>query len=195
MHKVTVLLFSLTLMFSTAAHSVEIGGITMPDTMPTPISGTDSGALHLNGAGIREKFFIDLYVGALYLQSKQSDARQIMQAQEPMAIRLHILSNLITSEKMVAATEEGFEHSTEGKLAPIQTKIDQLLAAFKQPIKAGDIFDFVYMPGTGVKIIKNGTLADTITDEDGFKAALFGIWICDKPAQKSLRKEMLGMKS
>ncbi len=25
-----------------------------------------------------------------------------------------------------------------------------------------------------------------------FKKALFGIWLCDKPAQKSLKQEMLG---
>lgn len=180
-----------TLLIANAAQALEIGGIDMPDNLDAPRTEK----LHLNGAGIREKFFIDLYVGGLYLQHKESDAAVILAAEEPMAIRLHIVSDLITSEKMISATEEGFEKSTHGNVAPIKDRIERLLSSFQQPIKSGDIFDFVYTPDKGLNIIKNGTLTDTISGDDNFKAAFFGIWISDKPAQKSLRKEMLGMNS
>ena len=95
---------------------------------------------------------------------------------------------------MTNATVEGFENSTHGNTEPLRTEIDKFLSTFAEPIKEGDIFDFIYTPGTGVKIIKNGTTAQTIDGGDAFKEALFGIWISNKPAQKSLKKEMLGLK-
>lgn len=88
-----------TLMLSSAAYSLDIGGITMPESM----SAQDT-ELQLNGAGIREKWFMDLYVGGLYLTAKQNDAESILKAAKPMAIRLHIISGMITSEKMTNAT-------------------------------------------------------------------------------------------
>lgn len=189
MKKLSTLLASI--VFSTSAYALEIGGVSIPDTMK---AGTAT-ELALNGAGIREKFFMDLYVGGLYLKSKQHDANAILKTDEPMAIRLHMISNLITSEKMTNATVEGFENSTHGNTQPLQAEIDQFLSTFGEPIKEGDIFDFVYQPGEGVQIFKNGKLAQTIQGGEAFKEALFGIWISDKPAQKSLKKGMLGENS
>lgn len=187
MKKLSTLLAAL--MLSSAAYSLDIGGITMPESM-----SAKNTELQLNGAGIREKWFMDLYVGGLYLTAKQSDADSILKDAEPMAIRLHIISGMITSEKMTKATVEGFENSTHGNTAPLKAEIEKFLATFAEPIKEGDIFDFIYVPGSGVQIIKNGTPAQIIEGGEAFKAALFGIWISDKPAQKSLKKEMLGLK-
>ena len=187
MKKLSTLLAAL--MMSSAAYSLDIGGISLPDTLKA-----NDTELQLNGAGIREKWLLDLYVGGLYLPTKQNDADTILKSAEPMAIRLHIISGMITSKKMTNATVEGFENSTHGNTEPLRTEIDKFLSTFAEPIKEGDIFDFIYTPGTGVKIIKNGTTAQTIDGGDAFKEALFGIWISDKPAQKSLKKEMLGLK-
>ena len=178
-----------TLLLSSAAYSLDIGGIKMPESM-----NAEDTELQLNGAGIREKWFMDLYVSGLYLSAKQSDADAILKAAEPMAIRLHIISGMITSEKMTNATVEGFENSTHGNTAPLKAEIEKFLSTFAEPIKEGDVFDFVYVPGSGVQILKNGTAAQTIQGGEAFKEALFGIWISDKPAQKSLKKEMLGLK-
>lgn len=177
-------------LISLPAFSLDIGGISLPDSLKTE-SGQN---LLLNGAGIRNKWFMDLYVGGLYLKEKQADADSIIAAQEPMAIRLHITSDMITSERMTDATREGFEHSTQGNEEPIMKEISTLLDSFKQPIQEGDIFDFVYLPQKGVTIFKNDGLLQHIDtgDDKAFKEALFGIWLCDKPAQKSLKKAMLG---
>lgn len=174
-------------LFSTQVAATEIGGIDMPDTLTT-----NGSSLNLNGAGVREKFFMDLYVGGLYLQNKDQDAKKIINADEPMALRLHIVSGLITSEKMTAATKEGFDNALGGKKDPaMQAKIDTLLATFKDEIKEGDVFEMVYVPQEGIKVFKNTALAKTIEGVD-FKKALFGIWLSENPAQKSLKLEMLG---
>lgn len=176
---------------STTSWALDIGGITIPETLKID----DQQALNLNGAGIREKWFMDLYVGALFLSQNKQDATAILDADETMAIRLHIISGMITSKKMTNATVEGFENSTGGNTEPFKKEIDQFLNTFKEPIAEGDVFDFVYAPGKGVQIIKNGTLAQNIDSSAQFKKVLFGIWLSDKPAQKSLKSDMLSAKS
>ena len=181
-----VFLLIAAMLFSTAALAADIGGHKIPDQL----AAADKQLL-LNGAGLRDKFMIDLYVGGLYLAEKSSDANAIIAADKPMALRLLIVSSRITSENMTEATLEGFGHSLGDKQAAMQPKIEQFLAAFKEEIKEGDVFEMLYLPGDGVAVSKNGKPLDTIDGLD-FKAALFGIWLGEPPAQKSLKKGMLG---
>jgi hypothetical protein len=152
----------------------------------------DGEALALNGQGIRTKWMMKIYHGGLYLPAKSSDATAIVAADEPMAIRLEMVSSLITSEKMKDATNEGFEFSTGGNMAPLQQPIDEFINVFEEEIKDGDIFDMAYIPGKGVEVYKNSALKKTIDAGLPFKQALFGIWLGDKPAQKALKQGMLG---
>jgi hypothetical protein len=172
---------------ATIADAREIEGVQVPDTM----SAGDQ-TLVLNGAGVRTKYLMDLYVGGLYLKQKSQDAKAIIAADEPMAIRLDIISGLITSEKMTKTTEEGFVASTGGNTAPIQAEIDSFIALFKDGIKKGDVYELLSLPGKGVESYKNGKLVATVPGLE-FKKALFGIWLCNKSlVNASLKKGMLG---
>lgn len=156
-----------------------------------PTSATFQGeTVMLNGAGVREKLWIDLYAAGLYLNEKSSDAEKIMNADKPMAIKLHIVSKLISSDKMVEAVTEGFEKSTNGNTAPIQKEIDTLLNFFKEDIKKNDVFDLVYLPSKGVVAYKNGKEKGTVEGRD-FKKALFGIWLSGNPADDDLKENLL----
>jgi hypothetical protein len=148
-------------------------------------------SLVLNGAGTRVKMFMDMYVGALYLEKKSTNASEIMNSKEGAAIKLNIVSGLITSEKMISAINEGFENATGKKTAPLKAKIDKFKGFFKEEIKKGDVFIIINVPNEGVVVYKNGVKKGSIDGHD-FKKALFGIWLCDKPADKDLKDEMLG---
>lgn len=148
-------------------------------------------SLVLNGAGTREKMWIDLYVGSLYLPKKSSSAKDIMDSKDAGAIKLNIISGMITSDKMIDAINEGFENSTNKKTAPLKAKIDKFKGFFKEEIKKGDVFIIMNVPSEGVVVFKNGVKKGTIDGYD-FKKALFGIWLCDKPADKDLKNGMLG---
>ncbi|MFW6106188.1 MAG: chalcone isomerase family protein, partial [Desulfovermiculus sp.] len=148
--------------------------------------------LKLNGAGVRNKFFLNLYVGSLYLEVPSHKGREVISADEPMAIRLHILSKLITSKKMEEATREGFVQATNGDIAPIQERMEEFISLFKQEeIVTGDVFDFVYRPEEGLLAYKNEELMSTVKGLD-FKKALFAIWLGPDPVQESLKAKMLG---
>ena len=148
-------------------------------------------SLVLNGAGTRVKMFMDMYVGALYLEKKSTNANEIMNSKEGAAIKLNIVSGLITSDKMISAINEGFENATGKKTTPLKAKIDKFKGFFKEEIKKGDIFIIINVPNEGVVVYKNGVKKGSIDGHD-FKKALFGIWLCDKPADKELKDEMLG---
>lgn len=164
----------------------EVGGVNLPEKLKAGET-----ELRLNGAGVRSRYFMDLYVAGLYLMGPSRDGRQIIQGDEPMAIRLHIISGMITSEAMEAATREGFENSTGGNTAPIRKEIDSFINVFRSEIKVGDVYDLVYQPGKGVEVFKNGK-SQSVTPGMPLKRALFGIWLGNKPAQKDLKDGLLG---
>lgn len=144
--------------------------------------------LTLNGKGVRTKAFFNLYTAGLYLPAKNTDASAILSSKQPSAMRLEITSSMITSENMESAVREGFKHSSNDPA--LESRIEQLIAVFKETIKEGDIYDFIHTTGT-LSVVKNGNAATTIAGDD-FKRALFGIWLGDKPVQAGLKTALLG---
>lgn len=159
-------------------------------TIPVKVNFSETN-LELNGAGIREKYWMDMYVGALYLEKTTNNATTIINDDKTMAIKLHIVSSLITAEKMISAVDEGFKKATKGKQAELKAEIDKFKAVFTPGINKEDIYDFVYIPEKGTVIYKNNKPASTIKGL-AFKKALFGIWLCGEPADDDLKAAMLG---
>ena len=148
--------------------------------------------LKLNGAGQRTKFVVTVYNAGLFLVNKTADPKKIIDANEAMAIRMKIKSGFASAEKMEAALMKGFNNSTRGNTGPIKAQIDQLInAGFKGKISKNDIFDIVYTPKGGTQLLKNSKVLTRIEGLP-FKKALFGIWLSPKPAQSSLKAELLG---
>lgn len=161
----------------------KVGDVTLPNKVT--LSGTE---MTLNGAGMREKMWIDLYAGGLYTQTKSSDANSIINSDAPMAMKLHIVSGMVSQEKMVGAVNDGFENSTIGK-ATVAEKA-AFIKCFNDEITKEDEFDIVYANGI-TTVYKNGKEKGTVSGLE-FKKALFGIWLGKKPADKDLKKGMLG---
>ena len=178
---ITALVVSLTMTAQTKIAGVEI---------PTKVS-YDETSLDLNGAGVRTKYFMDMYVGGLYLTEKNKHDSAIIQQDKAMAIKLHIVSSLITTDKMIEAIDQGFKNSTKGKQAEFKSEINKFKAVFSPEIKKNDVYDFVYIPEKGTVVYKNNKATITIKGLE-FKKALFGIWLCNDPADNRLKSAMLG---
>ncbi len=143
------------------------------------------------GAGLREKYFIDLYVGGLYVKTKSSDAGKLISADEPMAMRLKIVSGMVTSEKMAETVKEGFQKSMNGNTKPLQKEIDQFIKAFSTfKMKVGDQCDLVYIPNEGLHMIINEKEMILVKGIE-FKKALFGIWLGTNPADEDFKASIL----
>jgi len=146
----------------------------------------------LNGAGVRRKWFVDVYVAGLYLTRPSRDASKILADDEPMLIRLQLLSGLVTAKRMRAAAEEGFERATGSHTEPIRSYIDTLLRVFEGPLEKGDVFVFGYEPGKGIRLSRNGEYLGRVGGGLEFKRAFFGIWLGERPIQRSLERALLG---
>lgn len=184
--KKILLLISILTISQIGFSQEEISGVTPAKTIKI---GEET--LNFNGAGIREKFFLDLYVGSLYLKTTGKDRNAVMNDDETMAITLDIVSSMITSQKMIDAVNEGFENSTKGNTAPLKDKIETFKSFFKEEINKGDHYVIAYQKGVGVVVSKNGKKMPAIKGLE-FKKALFGIWFCDEPADEDLMEGMLG---
>lgn len=179
-----VLLLLLTLFaFNVTAGEIKVN-------MPKTIKANNE-ELVLNGFGIREKYMIDLFYGGLYLKEKSSDANGIVKANEPMAIKIQVISDVITGKRLEEGMRTEFFRTTKGNIAPYKSRIEQLVKTFSEDVEVGDTFDLIYTPEKGLKIYKNNILKTEVAGHD-FKQVLFSIWLGDDPADKGLKKGMLG---
>ena len=185
----TYFLVLFTVIFCTVGYSqIRIGKA----IFPYEIQYKDSTELKLNGGGIREMLWIDLYSGGLYLPRPMKDPRKVLDLDETMAIRLDIVSKFVTQEKMIKAVQDGFQKATFGNTKALNDRINKFIKFFSEPIVKKDIFELVYFKNKGVQAIKNGKELGWIEGRD-FKYALFKIWLGDEPASEAVKLGMLGL--
>ncbi|WP_062059193.1 chalcone isomerase family protein [Aquimarina longa] len=149
--------------------------------------------LIINGAGLREKIIFDIYAGALYLKKKSDNASMIANSDETMAVKVHVLSRLLTKKKLASALRNGFKKSTNDKTAPLNDRIEKFIGFVSEEIQVGQVFDLVYEKGKGSVLYKNGIEKGYVKGLD-FKKALFNIWLGNNPVDKGLKDKMLGKK-
>lgn len=180
------------LLLCPAAMAKKVGDVEVADSIT--LNGQ---VLTLNGVGERIKkvvgFSINIYAAGLYLQAKNTDARSIIDADAPMAIRLYVTTNKATKEKLTKAWDEGFERTTGGNIAPIKGEIAKFNALFKINPKDGDMYEIAYLPGTGVSLAMNGASQGPAIPGLEFKKAVFGIWLSDTGDDKNLTKLKAGL--
>ncbi len=148
--------------------------------------------LILNGAGLRELLWIDVYACGLYLLNPTTDVNDIIFNDELMIVRMDILSKAVSHKKMVAAFKKGFEDgNSQSTVNELQKEIDSFLAHINGlELKVGDKVDVVYEPQLGVSLYINYKKVGTV-GKLNFKRAIFNIWLSNDPVDKSLKVELL----
>jgi hypothetical protein len=167
------------------AFAREVGGIKVPESMQ--VGGK---ALELNGAGLRKKFVVKVYVGALYLAEKTKDAKAAIAADAPKAVRMTFLRDLEKGQVM-GAFAEGFENNSKNDAKELVRKLDEVAKVIPNRLKEGQTMIVTYVPGKGSTVGMEGGDSATIEGK-GFADALFRNWLGDEPADENLRKGMLG---
>ena len=171
------------------AASVTIDDIEIPDTLTVADEGP---ALVLNGAGIREKLFLDIYIGALYLPAKSGDAQAILSASGPACVTMHFLYKQVSKEKITDAWEDGLAaNKTTTEMQAIQPQLEKFNALFRTMHK-GEVIRICYLPGAGTEVRINGERRGNIKGE-AFFHALLAIWLGAHPVSKDLKQGMLGI--
>ena len=148
--------------------------------------------LVLNGAGLRKKFIIKVYVGALYLPAKNGSATAILAADAPRRQVMHFLFD-VDKEKIAEAWEEGLADNTPNASPEVKTAF-KTLASWMEDVKDGQRIVLTYVPGIGTTVEVNGKTKGTL----GGKAvadAILNTWIGPKPGPGGdFKKAVLGGK-
>ena len=189
MHK-TFMLFSPVLLMLASTLTLDaasLAGVNLPDT--ATVGGK---SLVLNGLGVRSEFMVKVYVGALYLEQKSTDADAIIKTDAPKRIVMHFLHDA-SKKQMSDAFSESFQDNSPKAEATTKAEIDKFLGAL-EPLKVGDEMVFTYLPATGTIVAINGADKVTIPGQ-AFSQVLLSVWFGPKPPTASLKKGMLGQKS
>jgi outer membrane protein OmpA-like peptidoglycan-associated protein len=182
---ITLMIVFMAVSVSTAR---ELEGVTMPETLPV---GSD--VLGLNGIGLRNLMVIKVYVAGLYLKSGSTDPAAIINADEPMVMRLQMLRET-KPKTMNQALLNGMRNSAGTGFSQISDRVDKFKAMIYDPLLEGDVFNFIYTPGNGVDVYKGKEHRGTVPGLD-FKKAFFGIWLNDsKPADEGLKAGLIAGK-
>lgn len=181
------LIVALTMMSSAVAFGKEVAGVTLPETITLGAKPP----LVLNGAGLRSKFFIKVYVGALYLPARTHDAEAVLRSNGPVAMHMYILHSEISKEKLVDAWNDRFDANLDAaEHARLGPHIERFNGLF-QTVHQGDVIRLDYLPGTGTTVSIDNEKRGVIEGED-FRQAWLRIWLGKRPADANLKQELLG---
>jgi hypothetical protein len=164
--KINPLLLSLMLLVPIAASAADVAGVKMEDK--TTVNGQ---SLVLNGAGLRKKFFIKVYVGGLYLPAKMSNPASILGSDTPRRMVMHFVYS-VSKDQMCEAWEEGLEANTPNSSAEVKGGFKTLCSLMEA---------IPNVPGTGTIVEVNGKVKGTIPGK-ATADAIVATWIGPKPA-------------
>jgi hypothetical protein len=172
-----------------AAQAAEVAGVKLADNVK--VGNAD---LQLNGAGVRTRFVVKVYVGALYLAEKKTGATEAINARGAKRIALHMLRDL-SSEQLSGALDEGLTANlSAAEREKFQPQIETLRSAMAAvgAVKEKSVLTIDYVPEfNATRLTLDGALKGSIPGED-FYRALMKIWLGDKPVDGSLKAGMLG---
>jgi chalcone isomerase-like protein len=167
-----------------SAHAREVEGVQMPERAVVA-----QHELILNGAGIRTKLWIKVYVGALYLETPTRDAKTAIGADQPKRITLVLLRDL-SKHQQASALREGFEANAGPERMRYLAGRMQKFEDFMRDGKRGDWMMLTYEPGKGTVATDSAGHVTIIPGKD-FADAVFAIWLGPHPADDGLKKAML----
>ena len=185
----TCLILLLSVAFSATTHARQLDDVTLPDTVT--VEGT-SVALQLNGMGYRTKFVFDIYVGALYTESKVTSRDAVQALTGPKRIVMHMVYDEVSHKKMAAAWNDGFEdNNSDEQLAKLQSRLKVFISYFPD-LKEGNVVLLDYVPTMGTRVTISGEEKGVIEGAD-FYTALLDVWLGEDPADDDLKDAMLGL--
>jgi hypothetical protein len=170
---------------ATAASAATVAGVNIPDT-----ADVNGQKLVLNGAGLRKKFIVKVYTGALYLAKKDSNPATILGADAPRRQVMHFVYD-VDKGKIAEAWEEGLADNTPKASAEVKAAFKNL-AAWMEDVKEGQEIVMTYVPGTGTTVVVNGKVKGTLPGKDT-NDAILATWIGPKPGPgDDFKKAVLG---
>jgi len=151
--------------------------------------------LVLNGAGLRAMMIVKVYAIALYLPRADTAAAAVLSQGGAKRLRI-VLLRQVSAERLVDNLLTGIQDNTsaaelaglQSRLATLQTDMLKLGTARK-----GDAITLDFVPGAGTRISVNGQAVGADIPGEDFYRALLRIWLGERPTDRGLRQDLLGL--
>jgi Chalcone isomerase-like len=158
---------------ASSAGAATLASVTLPDKVEA-----NGQALVLNGLGLRKKFFVKVYVGALYLPAKEHDAARILAADAPRRMTMHFVYS-VNAGQMCDAWAEGLADNTPNAAADVRQNFKSL-CGWMEPIPDGHELVLTYLPAQGTVVEVNGKTKGLLPGKSTADAIL-ATWLGPKP--------------
>lgn len=177
----TTLLFC----FIQNTFAATLAGVSMPDSVTI-----ETEALILNGLGLREKYWIDVYVAGLYLPQKMTDGNSVIQADVAKRIQVEFIYSAVPKEKMIAVLEENIANNPQFSNETVESI--RKCGSWMQDFTTSDVVTFDYLPATKTTTIYiNGGVRGSVQSKE-FMEAIFAMYVGKYPATEALKQGLLG---
>jgi len=171
-----------------AVHGAEVAGVRID-----PEARVGGIKLVLNGAGLRQKFMVDVYILGLYVPERTTAAEAITDVGGTRRISLTFLRD-VTAQALIDALHEGVrENSSDAEFAKIKSSANTL-ASVMRPLnmaKKGDTVALDYLPEKGSQVIMNGQPVGQAIPGRELYRALLRIWLGHRPVDPELKRALL----
>ncbi len=169
-----------------AQAKTQVAGVDVSESC-----SVDDRSMTLNGAGIRSKYFIKVYVGVLCMEQPGRDPVVLLAAPGAKRMQMNILYKKLEAGKITDGWRDGFSANLDDdEFSRMKPRLDKFNALFPE-LHEGDVVNMDYQPGRGTELIINDKSLGVIEGDDFFKA-LLQVWIGEHPADKTLKKGLLG---
>ncbi|MFM9886826.1 MAG: chalcone isomerase family protein [Burkholderiales bacterium] len=170
-------------------HGLEVAGVKVDDK--TTLAGQD---LVLNGAGVRTRVIVDVYVGALYVVAKKTNAADLLAQDGPKRFQMTLLRD-IAGKTMSDAFAEGIQNNaSDAERQAVKARADELTALITAigEGKKGHMIGLDFVPGSGTQVVFNGQPRGKPIPGDDFYRVLLKIWLGEKPVDSGLKRALIG---
>lgn len=171
------------------ASAAVVGDVELPEQVQ--VNGYDQ-PLQLNGAGVRRKLFIAVYVGALYLPQRQVGVGTLLSAATPYRFSMRFVYPRVTRRQFDESWHDGFANNLSAdRMASVAARLDDFVEMFDD-MHEGDTLWLDAVPGRGTEVIVNGSSRGVIPGDD-FGTALLAVWLGPDPVSDALKKALVGV--
>ncbi len=178
------LLFALAL--ALPAHAADVAGVKFE--VQARVAGAE---LALTGAGLRKRYFVQVYAIGLYVADRKADP-----VTQPGAkrIAIHMLRDVDAGQFTKALADGIRDNHTPAEAQALEPRVAELAAILDavKEAKKGMAITLDWVPGSGTQVTIDGKPTRKLLEGEDFYRGLLRIWLGDDPAQDDLKKALLG---
>jgi chalcone isomerase-like protein len=168
------------------ARAADVAGVKFDDRVRVA-----QAELSLSGAGVRQRFFFDVYAIALYVGDPKADRLSQGGAKRVALRMLRDVDAATFSQALVDGMRPNHDAAAMRQFEPRLAQLTAIMADMKEA-KKGMAIALDWLPGAGTQVTIEGQPAGKPIEGEDFYRALLRIWLGDKPVQDDLKKALLG---